>query len=213
MALFIIVSIPVWFLLIVSFYRAPSRGWRGLFLPFLGGLAVGVAALLLTLGVLSRTPFGIRLPELYRWAWFRGPGLPFALVVPVLLAVYLPRPTSFSRIRELAAWMCGTVFVYTIWYAITPDPGFDGYRLFFAPLLWIGAVGSTAWLLDRGLAVDGWLRYLLFAAAGIFPSLQIFYPVLYTMGELFYAYSAVIVVAALSTFLIFLDSRGRIRRP
>jgi len=210
MALFLIISIPFWYLLVVSLYKTPGRGWKALFMPFLGGLLIGMVAIIITLGLLTRTPFAMNLPELFRWAWFRGPGWPLLLAVPVLLFTYLRKPTSYSRIREITGWLSGTAFIYTFWYALTPDPGFDFYRVFFTPFLWIGCTGSIAWLVDRGLRIDGWLRYLLFAVALGFSSLFTFLPVLYSMGEVFYSFLVSVVLALASGFLIFLDSRGRL---
>jgi len=210
MALFLIVSVPFWYLLVVSLYKTPVRGWRALFIPFLGGLLIGMAAIIITLGLLTRTPFGMNLPELFRWAWFRGPGWPLLLVVPVLLFRYLRKPTSFSRIREISGWLSGTAFIYTFWYTLTPDPGFDFYRVFFMPLFWIGCIASIAWLVDRGLRIEGWLRYLLFAAALGASSLFTFLPVIYSMGEVFYAFLIAFLLVLASGFLIFLDSRGQL---
>ena len=210
MALFLIVSVPFWFLLVVSFYKTPSRGWRSLLLPFLGGLLIGMAAITISLGLLTRTPFSMNLPQLYRWAWFRGPGWPMIITVPIVLFMHLRKSTSFSRIREIAAWLSGTAFVYTFWYAVTPDPGFDFYRLLFVPFLWLGCISSVAWLVDRGLRVDGWIRYLLFAAAELLSSLLILLPVLYTMGDAIYSFVISVILTAVSTFLIFMDSRGRL---
>ncbi len=210
MALFLIVSVPVWCLLIVSFYRTPSRGWRSLFLPFLGGMLIGMAAITITLGLLTRTPFSMNLSELYRWAWLRGPGWPMIISVPIVLFKYQGKPTSYSRIREIAAWLSGTAFVYMFWYAVTPDPGFDFYRLLFMPFLWLGSIGSVTWLADRGLRLDGWIRYLLFASAGLSSSLFILLPVFYTMGDAFYSFAISILLTASSTFLLFMDSRGRL---
>lgn len=197
-------------MLIVSFYRTPSRGWRGLFMPFLGGLLIGMVTLLITLGLLTRFPFSMDLSGLYSWAWLRGPGWPMLVAVPVISAIYLRHPTSYSRIREIAAWLSGAVTVYTLWYAMTPDPGFDVYRIFFSPFVWVGAIGSIAWLIDRGLRLDGWVRYTLLAAAMGFSSLITFLPVLYTFGEVVYASIIAVLIAAGTTFLIFMDSRGRL---
>ncbi len=210
MALFLIVSVPFWFLFIVSFYRTPSRSWRSLLLPFLGGMLIGMAAITITLGLLTRTPFSMNLPELYRWAWLRGPGWPMIITVPILLFKYLRKPTSYSRIREIAAWLSGTAFIYMFWYSVTPDPGFDFYRLLFLPFLWLSCIGSVTWLVDRGLRVDGWIRYILFAAAEFSSSLLILLPVLYTMGDAFYSFAISIFLTAASTFLLFMDSRGRL---
>lgn len=210
MALFLILCVPIWFLLIVSFYRTPSRGWLGLFLPFLGGLLIGMATLLITLGLLTRMPFNMEIPGLYRWAWIRGPGWPLLVAVPIVTAVYFRRPTSYSRIREIASWLSGTAFVYTFWMTITPDPGFDIYRIFLMPFVWIAAISSAAWLLDRGLRLDRWPRYLLMAASLVSSSLITLLPVLYTVGEMFYALLVAILISVLVTFLAFMDSRGRL---
>ncbi len=210
MALFLFISLPVWFLFIVSFYRTPSRGWRGLFLPFLGGLLIGMVTLVITLGLLTRTPFGMDTHVLYRWAWLRGPGWPMIVSVPLISALYLRKPTSYSRIREIAAWLSGAASVYMLWYAISPNPGFDIYRLFFYPFLWIGSVGAATLFVDRGLRLDGWLRYILLAAALGFSSLITFLQLIYTSGEIFYAFLTAVIIAAAVTLLAFLDSRGRL---
>jgi hypothetical protein len=197
-------------MLIVSFYRSPSRGWRGLFLPFLGGLLLGMATLTITLGLLTRMPFSMDLPYLYSWAWIRGPGWPMMVAVPVVSAIYLRRPTSYSRIREITAWLSGVAFLYTIWYAMTPDPGFDNYRVFLSPFIWIASIGSISWLTDRGLRIDGWTRWILLAAATGFSLLITFLPVLYSFGETLYSSIIALVFAIGSTLLAFLDSRGRL---
>jgi len=209
MALFLLFSAPFWYLLVVSFYKTPSRGWRAIFLPFLGGILVGMVSITITLGLITRTAFSMNMPELFRWAWFRGPGLPMILTVSLLLVKYWRSPTSYSRIREIAGWLSGTAFVYLFWYAVKPDPGFDFYRIFFSPFLWMAVSGSVAWLLDRGLRTDSWLKYILIVAAAVFSSLITLIPVLYSSGAVFNSFVIVLVLTLASLFLIVLDSRGR----
>lgn len=209
MCMFLIVSIPLWFLLIVSFYRLPSRGWRGLLLPFLGGLVTGMGALSLTLSVLTRTPFGMDFSQLFLWAWIRGPGMAGFIVTAIVTAVSFRRFTSYSRIREISAWFGGTAFCYLIWLALTPSPGFDGYRVLLAPFVWIGAFGSSVWLADRGLRSDGWVKIIFLICAAVFPTLFTFVPVAYAAGAVFIAWPIAVLFAAGSVVMAFVDSRGR----
>ena len=208
MALFLLVSVPFWYLLIVSFYKLPSKGWRALFLPFLGGLVVGMAAITITLGLLTRTPFSMNMPELYLWSWFRSPGWPMLISVVVVFLSQMRHSTSYSRIREIAAWLSGTAFVYVFRYAITPDPGFDFYRLFFQPFLWVGAIASMSWILDRAMRSEKWLKYLLLLTAFGFSSLIALLPVFYVVAPGTYAFIVVILLVLTFTILIFMDSRG-----
>ena len=210
MGLFCVLSVPLWFLLVVSFYRTPSRGWRGLLLPFLGGLVVGMAALTFSLGLLTRSPFEMKLSGLFLWAWVRGPGLAGLIVSAATTAVFFRKPTSYSRIRELSAWFAGTAFLFLLWHAFVPEPGFDGYRVLLSPFVWIGAVGSAVWLGDRGLRMDGWGRYVLLVCAAGFTTLFTFVPAAYAAGERLVAWIIAVVFAAGATFLAFLDSRGRL---
>lgn len=179
-------------------------------MPLFGGLLIGMVTLLITLGLLTRTPFGMDLPILYRWAWFRGPGFPILVSVPVISAVYLKKPTSYSRIREIAAWLSGMAVAYTLWLGVTPAPGFDIYRLFVVPFVWIATIGAVAWLTDRGLRFEGWPRWVLLSCALIFSSLMTFVPVLDILGETLYVGVISLVTALGTSLLIFLDSRGRL---
>ena len=209
MGLFLVVSVPLWFLLVVSFYRTPSRGWRGLFVPFLGGMVTGMAVLVVTLGALTRSPFGMEWPRLFRWAWVRGPGMAGLAAAVVVTAVYARKATSYSRLREISAWFAGTAFPYLVWKALSPDPGFDGYRVLLAPIVWIAAFGSAAWIIERGLRQDGWMKYILAVGSAVFVTLFTLVPAAYAAGERLIAWILAVVFAVGSTFLAFLDSRGR----
>ena len=185
MSLFLVASIPLWLLLIVSFYKIPSRGWRGLFIPFLGGLVTGMGALSITLSVLTRTQFSMDFSRLFLWAWIRGPGMAGLIVAAAVTAVHFRRNTSYSRIRELSAWFGGTAFCYLLWLAVSPDPGFDGYRVLLAPFVWIGAFGSSVWLADRGLKSDGWGKNRFFSLCGPVPDNLYIYSGILCRGENF----------------------------
>ncbi|MDF1569915.1 MAG: hypothetical protein RQ801_08770 [Spirochaetaceae bacterium] len=210
MSLLLIVTAPLWYLFIVSLYPVPSRGWRGLLMPFLGGLVLGMAALSVTLSLLTRTPFGVELGRLYWWAWFRGPGWSTTVGVVLMAVLFLPKPTSFSRIREMTGWLAGMTTTYLVWHALSPMPGFDDYRVFFMPFVWMLSMGGAVWLTDRGLRFDGIPRYLLLISAFLFPSILTFLPVLYTSGEIPAAWLIVLPLAGVSAFLSYLDSRGRL---
>ena len=208
MSLFLILAAPLWFLLIVSFYPKPSRAWRGILLPLLGGLLLGFGMITITLGILTRSPFGTDLGILYTWAWYRGPGWALGVSTIALALLYHWKPTSYSRIRELSCWLSGVAFVYLIWYALTPDSGFDDYRVLLSPFVWIGSIGAVAWLLDRGLRIDGWFSYVLMVLAVVVPSLFTFIPVLYTSGSHLVAWILGVVFTIGPTFMSYLDSRG-----
>ena len=208
MALFLILAMPLWLLIVVSFYPVPSRGWRGLLLPFLGGLVCGMIAITITLGLLTRNPFSLDPGAAYAWAWYRGPGWMMTVVTVFLGIFYHLRPTAYSRIRELACWMAGAAFVYTFWYGVSPEPGFDGYRLFLAPFFWMGSVGTVVWCLDRGLRSDGWLQWFLYGLSVLLPSLFTFIPVLHILGPLPVSWLLAVFLTAGSGVLIYLDSRG-----
>ncbi len=209
MSLFLVASIPLWLLLIVSFYKIPSRGWRGLFIPFLGGLVTGMGALSITLSVLTRTQFSMDFSRLFLWAWIRGPGMAGLIVAAAVTAVHFRRNTSYSRIRELSAWFGGTAFCYLLWLAVSPDPGFDGYRVLLAPFVWIGAFGSSVWLADRGLKSDGWVKIVFLVCAALFPTIFTFIPASYAAGKIFVAWPIAVFFAAGSAVMALLDSRGR----
>ncbi len=210
MFLFLLLAVPAWLYAVISFYPKPSRGWRGLLIPLLGGLAGGVIALVFTLGLLTRTPFQAEAGPAYAWAWYRGPGWMMTILAAALVLYYNFKPTSYSRIRELACWLSGAVFVYIIWYAITPEPGFNGYRLFVAPMVFLGSMGAVVWLADRGLRIDGWLSYVFYVLAVGVPSIFTFLPVMYVLLPEIITICASLLLTAGSLVLIYLDSRGRL---
>lgn len=210
MSLFLIVSVPAWLILIISFYPKPSRGWRGVLLPFFGGLVAGILTISITLGLLTRNPFGVELSNLYPWAWYRGPGWMMTVIAAGLTLFYHFKPTAYSRIRELSCWIGGAVMVFTFWYALTPEPGFDVYRVFLSPFFWTGTAGAVIWLLDRGLRVDGWMTWMFYALAILMPSITTFIPVIYITAPYFIAWIIAILLSVSTIFLIFLDSRGRL---
>jgi len=208
MALFLIVSIPMWFLMIVAFYPVPSRGWRGILTPFLGGVLTGSVCLLVTLSLLTRLPFSTELLAMYIWAWLRGPGLPMLISIIVVIILQYRQPTYYSRTREIAAWLSGAATTYTLWYALTPNPGFDIYRLFFIPVLFISAVGSVSWIADRALRLKSYFGFVLLLIAALFSSIITMLPVLYAFGSEIEAWIVTSLIAFGSTLLTFMDSRG-----
>ena len=148
MSAFLVVAAPLWYLLIVSFFRTPSRGWRGILIPWFGGLLIGMAALLVTLSFLSRVPFGLDFNQLYFWVWLRGTGWPMVLGVPAVILAHIFKPTSYSRTRNAAGWFSGVATVYMIWTSLILDPGFDAYRVLFTPLVWIAMLALRCfWLI------------------------------------------------------------------
>lgn len=210
MSFLLIVTAPMWYLFIVSLYPLPSRGWRGLLLPFLGGLLLGMATLSFTLSLLTRIPFGVEIERLYWWAWIRGPGWSTTMAVVLMAVMFLPKPTSFSRIREINGWLAGMASTYLVWYALSPTPGFDDYRVFFMPFVWILSMGGAAWLTDRGLRFDGVPRYLLLFSAFLFSSILTFLPVLYFSSRKPASWLILLPLVGVSVFLSYLDSRGRL---
>ena len=210
MFLFLVLAVPAWIYAVVSLYSRPSRGWMGLVPPLLGGLVGGALTLVVTLGMLTRNPFGAELAAAYPWAWYRGPGWMLTVLLTALILVYHFRPTSYSRIRELSLWLGGAVLVYTVWYALIQEPGFEAYRMFTAPLVWTVSLGLVIWLADRGLRSDGWISWVFYAAAIITPSLMTFLPVLFVLEPRIISIGISIVVLAGSMVLIYLDSRGRL---
>lgn len=209
MSLFLILAAPLWYLIVVSFYRLPSRGPMGIFLPWLTGILIGIAGLSVTLGLLTRTPFGIRFSELYSWAWIRGSGWPLLLGGLIAALIYQFRPSPYSRIRETAGRLSGIALVYLVWTALVPDPGFEASRLFFMPVLWMGSLGAAVFLLERGFRTDGFPRYIL-AAAGIgISSFTTFLTGLYTVGGRIAAWIIATVLCLAGIAAVYLDSRGR----
>ena len=181
----------------------------GIFLPWLTGILIGIAGLSVTLGLLTRTPFGIRFSELYSWAWIRGSGWPLLLGGFIAAFIYQFRPSPYSRIRETAGRLSGIALVYLIWTALVPDPGFEASRLFFMPVLWMGSLGAAVFLLERGFRTDGFPRYIL-AAAGIgVSSFTTFVTGLYTVGDRIAAWIIATVLCLAGIAAVYLDSRGR----
>ncbi len=164
----------------------------------------------ITLGSLTRMPFGSELVDSFPWAWYRGPGWPFTVAVLGLGAWFHFKPTAYSRIRELAGWFCGIAFVYTTWYAVTPEPGFDLYRTLISPFMWVATAGGVTWLLERGLRIDGWIKYLFYILAILLPSVATIIPIMNSAYGNLISLLISVVVAIGFTVLILLDSRGRL---
>ncbi len=210
MSLFLVLSAPLWLMLVISFYPMPGRGWRSIVIPFLGGTAAGIAAVALTLSLLTRIPFGKGTGQIFFWAWIRGPGWAFLPLSALLIFLFKKRPTSYSRIREISCWYAGVSFIYVLWLALSPEPGFNAYRVLFLPFVWMAASGGTAWLMDRGLRLDRGLSWLLLAVSVLFASFVTFAPVLYALGMEYWAWITTLLLTVFFGFLIFLDSRGRL---
>ncbi len=210
MFLFLILAVPAWIYTVVSLYPRPARGWRGLIVPLLLGFVAGVLCLTVTLGLLSRIPFGAEMGRAFSWAWWRGPGWMLTVVSAGLITYYYFKPTSYSRIRELSLWLGGAALAYIIWYAVTPESGFDGYRLFVAPLIWLSSLSLEVWLVDRGLRSDGWISWLFYTASVLIPTVLTFLPVMYLFLPGVITISVSLVLLAGSMVLIYLDSRGRL---
>jgi len=145
---------------------------------------------------------------MYIWAWFRGPGWPVLISIVVIIILQYPQATYYSRIREIAAWLSGTATTYTLWYTLTPNPGFDFYRLFFVPVLFIAAVGSVSWIADRALRHESYMGFVLLIIAVLFSSIITMLPVLYVFGSEIEAWIVTSLIACGSTMLAFMDSRG-----
>ncbi len=177
-------------------------------MPWFSGLLVGMGSLLLTLSLSSRMVFGLDSMHLYFWNWFRGSGWAMTPGVITVTAFYITRPTSKSRIRNLAGWFSGIATVYMVWTALSLDPGFEVYRYLFTPLVWIAVLSCTAFILDHGLRMERRIQFLILAVALILPSLFTLIPMLYIYNEKITAWLIVIVLAAGSSAMIYMDSRG-----
>ena len=179
-------------------------------MPFLKGILLGMPVFLITIGFLTRTPFDIKLSGLFLWAWIRGPGFPLLTASTIIVLVNFFKFTSFSTIRASMGLLSGMSFVYLFYLGVTPDPGFNAYRLFFQPVLWLSAAISVAWLSDRAVRSEGLVRYVLFGAAVSFSTLYTFLQVLYFNNFKFVSWIIAAAVTFGSVFLILLDSRGKL---
>ena len=206
MTLFLLLSIPIWFLLVVSFHN--SRDWMGILRFFLGGLFIGMLALLITLGLLTRAPFRMDSPGLYWWAWIRGTGLPMLLAVPIVFIASNRNSNPYSRIPDIAACLSGVVILYNAWYGITRDSGFLVYRIFISPIIWIGTIALITWLLDRGLHWNGPPRYLFLAASISLPSIINFLPLIHINNGHYLTWIISVAFAIVASLLVFFNSRA-----
>ena len=120
------------------------------------------------------------------------------------------RPTAYSRIREIGAWVAGVMTVHVIWSAIRTEPGFDAYRILFLPFIWFASAGTVVWLLDRALRLEGWQRYFLLGLTLLAPSVLNLVPYFYHSAAVLASWVVSVVIAGTAIFLIFLDSRGRL---
>lgn len=209
MFLFAVLAAPLWYLLIISFYQTPSRGFRGILVPWFSGVLAGMVALAITLSFLSRVPFQMNTAGHFAWVWLRFIGWPMSAVgLPVIL-VFLFKPTPYSRLRLLAGCFSGVATVYLTWYAVILDPGFEGFYLFFAPVLWLGALGSGAFLSSYVLRIQGWIKYIVLSAFLLLPSLLCFLPIMYNNGQHVFSWFIALVLVFVTSALIYMDSRGR----
>ncbi|MCG8453959.1 MAG: hypothetical protein MI717_12350 [Spirochaetales bacterium] len=179
--------------------------------PYLGGTLVGILALSITLSSFTRTPFRLEFGPLFLWAWLRGPGLAMLLTSAVALLVRFRQGASSSCIRLFSAWFAGCGMVFMVWYALTPDPGFDSQRLLFAPLFWMGVMGWGAWLADRSVHYFGWMRVLWISLTLLLSTLLTGVSVLLVAGAFWVAWTLALLMAFSALTMIYLDSRGRFR--
>ncbi|OQX28465.1 MAG: hypothetical protein B0D92_08770 [Spirochaeta sp. LUC14_002_19_P3] len=210
MSFFILTVAPLWYLLIVSLYKPPSSGWKGIFLPWFGGLFAGMVVLLITLGLLTRNPFGMNFAQLYSWAWIRGVGWP---MIPGTLGIVLilrSNSASHSRIRTAAGWFSGMATVYLIWTALTAERGFELYYFFLLPLIWLAVIGYSSVLVHLCLKLFSSERYVALAAALLMPSVLTLVPVLYFGGGRIVAWIVGLLLALCAVVPVFLNSRGRL---
>ncbi|CAD7842228.1 hypothetical protein S1OALGB6SA_1375 [Olavius algarvensis spirochete endosymbiont] len=206
MGLFLLLSVPIWLLLVASFYN--SRDWIEVFKPFLGGLCIGMLALLITLSLLTRTPFRMNFSGLFWWIWVRGIGLPMLLAIPIIFIACVRNPSPYSRILEIAAYLSGVAVLYNAWYGITQTPRILVYRIFISPIIWIGTIGLIAWLLDRGLDWGGASRYLVLAISILLPFGISLLALVYINNGHYLTWIVSAALAITTSFLVFLDSRG-----
>jgi len=206
MALFLLLSVPVWLLLVASFYN--TRDWTGILKFFLGGLCIGMVALLITLSLLTRIPFRMDDFGLFWWAWIRGIGLPMLLAIPISYTICIRNPGLYSRIPEIAACLSGAVILYNAWYGLMQTPGFYVYRIFIAPIVWIGTIGLIAWLLDKGLHWGGMLRYLILAFSILLPFAVNLLPLIHINNRHYLTWIISGAFAIAANVLVFADSRA-----
>lgn len=205
--MFLVCIAPLWYLLIVSFYKRPSYGWKSVLRPWFGGVFLGILSLSITLSFLTRTPFGMNLKELYLWAWIRETGWPLTIGGLYITFRHIRSPIATSQMREFAGFLSGMASVYLLWHAFIRDPGFDFYRVLFTPFLWLGVLPSTIFVLDHGMRLSTFHRYLVLLLALIIPSAFIILPILYFHNVKILSWTMVLLCSILMNIVLFCDSR------
>lgn len=212
MVLFPALVAPLWYMLIISLYKSPARGWWSILEPWIGGVFIGIITLTMTLSLLPGSVFSIEAKRLFAWAWIRQTGWPLSFGIVIVCAIYSCRPVQHSQLRELAGWFTGISTVYMIWKALVPDTGFEDYHIFFTPVLWIMQTGIIIYLINIGLRLTGWIRYAYFAGTLAIPSILTLLPMFYVKGNHTGVWLVTLVLVLAIHLIILLDSRGRVGR-
>lgn len=210
MALFTVLSAPLWFLIIITLYPQPKNGIRGHVIPFAGGVLLGMVALMVFWLFQNSAVFQWSFGALYRWAWIRSHGL-FGTVLVLSFTIGISRRNAKpAGIVALSGYAAGFLLVVSLRDALAPEAWAGTEYWLMTPLIRLAWAGGIVFLISRG-SIEGDGRRWIWAASGLaLPTILTFIPILAISSRPVVAWVPSILFFLLSFFVIIEDARGRL---
>lgn len=214
MILFLLLSIPLTYLLINSFYNNQNIKIRIIVLPFISGIILAIP-LLLIYWVFFHSFFNNWSPSsLYLYYFFKKDGLTgvYAVLVVSLYFFFYSKPIKESRLREITAFLSGLYFVLSFYDTLVTESWYGNLELFMFPAARISSIFLLSILLSRTIGRFDWTKYLLIGLALLVPILTTFIPVLYVINVRSISFIYLIILLGSSLFMYILEMKGRLWR-
>jgi hypothetical protein len=212
MIIFLFLSVPLWFLLLNTFFTNTDVRMRD-FLPTVArGIIIYVCVLLFSVLLTRRLiPGQISFYRLflYNYKYYNGLTVTIWLLVSTI-ASFLGKSTSGYELRENILFFCTLFFADSLFRVIISESWYGVYEYFFLPLANIGQIALLSILLMRmnSAYYPGKILYFFLS----FLSLLLFnlVPTLFSFNLIFPAIAFGILIFASSIFLFFKELNGEL---